>query len=114
MTTATDTQSDLFAWAKDLERENERIAEINAQRVRNRGYLVFATDPNDYRRARREWRLAPNCSSVGMASQGLSSAEIFAASISAMKARISAAASRTSAGVNLSFSASAIYGCSQA
>jgi hypothetical protein len=37
MTTATDTQSDLFAWAKDLERENKRIAEINAQRVRNRG-----------------------------------------------------------------------------
>jgi hypothetical protein len=46
MTTATDTQIDLFAWAKDLERENERIAEINAQRVRNRGYLVFATDPS--------------------------------------------------------------------
>jgi hypothetical protein len=46
MTTATDTQSDLFAWAKDLERENKRIAEINAQRVRNRGYLVFATDPS--------------------------------------------------------------------
>jgi len=36
MTTATGTQSDLFAWAKDLERENTRIAEINAQRVRNR------------------------------------------------------------------------------
>ncbi len=32
-------------WARDLERENKRIAEINAQRVRNRGYLVFATDP---------------------------------------------------------------------
>ena len=46
MTTVTDTQSDLFAWAKDLERENKRIAEINAQRVRNRGYLVFATDPS--------------------------------------------------------------------
>ncbi len=46
MTTATGTQSDLFAWAKDLERENKRIAEINAQRVRNRGYLVFATDPS--------------------------------------------------------------------
>jgi hypothetical protein len=29
MTTATGTQSDLFAWAKDLERENKRIAEIN-------------------------------------------------------------------------------------
>ena len=46
MTTATDAQIDLFAWAKDLERENKRIAEINAQRVRNRGYLVFATDPS--------------------------------------------------------------------
>jgi hypothetical protein len=40
MTTATGAQSDLF-WAKDLERENKRIAEINAERVRNRGYLVF-------------------------------------------------------------------------
>jgi hypothetical protein len=37
MTTATSTQSELFAWAKDLEQENRRIAEINAQRVRNRG-----------------------------------------------------------------------------
>jgi hypothetical protein len=46
MTTATCTQSDLFAWAKDLERKTTRIAEINAQRVRNRGYLVFATDPS--------------------------------------------------------------------
>jgi hypothetical protein len=46
MTTVTGTQSDLFAWAKDLERENTRVAEINAQRVRNRGYLVFATDPS--------------------------------------------------------------------
>ena len=46
MTTATDTQTDLFAWARDLERENKRIAEINARRVRNRGYLVFATDPS--------------------------------------------------------------------
>jgi hypothetical protein len=46
MITATDTQTDLAAWAKDLERENERIAEINAQRVRNRGYLAFATDPS--------------------------------------------------------------------
>jgi len=45
MTTTIDTQIDLFAWAKDLERENKRIAEINAERVRNRGYLVFATDP---------------------------------------------------------------------
>jgi len=36
MTTATGTQSDLFVWARDLERENTRIAEIKAQRVRNR------------------------------------------------------------------------------
>jgi hypothetical protein len=27
MTTVTGTQSDLFAWAKDLERESKRIAE---------------------------------------------------------------------------------------
>jgi len=46
MTTAAGTQIDLFAWARDLEQENKRIAEINAQRVRNRGYLVFATDPS--------------------------------------------------------------------
>ena len=46
MTTATDTQTDLFAWAQDLKRENKRIAEINAERARNRGYLVFATDPS--------------------------------------------------------------------
>jgi hypothetical protein len=46
MTTAAGTQIDLFAWAKDLERENKRIAEINGGRVRNRGYLVFATDPS--------------------------------------------------------------------
>ncbi len=46
MTTASDTQSDLFAWARDLERENTRIAEINGEGVRNRGYLVFATDPS--------------------------------------------------------------------
>jgi hypothetical protein len=37
MTTATDTQIDLFAWAKDLERENKRIAWINAGRVGDRG-----------------------------------------------------------------------------
>jgi hypothetical protein len=45
MTTTIDTQIDLFVWARNLERENEHIAEINAERVRNRGYLVFATDP---------------------------------------------------------------------
>jgi hypothetical protein len=36
----------LLRLGADLERENKRIAEINAQRVRNRGYLVFATDPS--------------------------------------------------------------------
>jgi hypothetical protein len=46
MTVATSTQTDLFAWARELEQENKRIAEINAERVRNRGYLVFATDPS--------------------------------------------------------------------
>jgi hypothetical protein len=33
-------------WARDLERKNTPITEINAERVRNRGYLVFATDPS--------------------------------------------------------------------
>lgn len=37
---------DLFAWAKDLEEERERIAEVNAERAARRGYLVFATDPD--------------------------------------------------------------------
>jgi hypothetical protein len=46
MTVATSTQTDLFAWARELEQENKRIAEINAQRVCNRGYLVFASDPS--------------------------------------------------------------------
>jgi hypothetical protein len=38
-------QIDLFAWAKDLEEERQRIAEINADRASRRGWLVFATDP---------------------------------------------------------------------
>jgi hypothetical protein len=46
MTPATGTQTDLFAWAHDLERENRRIAKINEERARRRGYLVFATDPS--------------------------------------------------------------------
>ncbi len=41
----TDTQIDLFAWARELEQENERIAKTNEERARRRGYLVFATDP---------------------------------------------------------------------
>ena len=44
MTPATDTQIDLFTWARDLERENKRIAKANEERARRRGYLVFATD----------------------------------------------------------------------
>ncbi len=46
MTTVTGAQIHLATWAQDLEQENKRIAEINAARVRNRGYLVFATDPS--------------------------------------------------------------------
>jgi hypothetical protein len=33
MTPATDTQIDLFAWARDLERENKRIAKVNEERA---------------------------------------------------------------------------------
>jgi hypothetical protein len=40
-----DTQIDLFAWARELEQENKRIAKTNDERARRRGYLVFATDP---------------------------------------------------------------------
>lgn len=39
-------QIDLFAWAKDLEEERQRIAEINGEREARRGWLVFATDPD--------------------------------------------------------------------
>jgi len=46
MSTAANTQIDLFAWAEDLEREHERITKANEERSRRRGYLVFATDPN--------------------------------------------------------------------
>jgi hypothetical protein len=45
MTFATDTQIDLFTWARDLEEESRRIAKTNEERARRRGYLVFATDP---------------------------------------------------------------------
>ena len=38
MTTVTGTQSDLFAWARELERENTRIAEINARRFVQGGW----------------------------------------------------------------------------
>ncbi len=33
MTTAIDTQIDLFVWARDLEGESKRIAEIDAEGV---------------------------------------------------------------------------------
>jgi hypothetical protein len=46
MTTTTETQIDLFAWAEDLEREQEELAKANEERSRRRGYLVFATDPD--------------------------------------------------------------------
>ena len=46
MTTVTDTQIDLAAWARDLDAERKRVRAVNAERVRNRGYLVFATDPS--------------------------------------------------------------------
>lgn len=39
------TQIDLFAWARELEQERERVQSANEQRARRRGFLVFATDP---------------------------------------------------------------------
>jgi hypothetical protein len=44
-TVTPETQIDLFAWAQELEEERERVAEVNADRARRRGFLVFATDP---------------------------------------------------------------------
>jgi hypothetical protein len=46
MTQSPETQIDLFAWAQELEEERPQVASSNAERVRRRGYLVFATDPN--------------------------------------------------------------------
>jgi hypothetical protein len=54
--TSRSQQTDLFAWARELEEEQERVAEVNDERSRRRGFLVFATDPDadpdspDYRR----------------------------------------------------------------
>lgn len=45
VTEQTAGQIDLFAWAKDLEEERRRVADINAERASRRGWLVFATDP---------------------------------------------------------------------
>jgi len=39
-------QIDLVAWARDQEREHARVAAIDEERARHRGYLVFATDPS--------------------------------------------------------------------
>jgi len=38
-------QIDLATWARDLQEERERVAEVNEQRAARRGFLVFATDP---------------------------------------------------------------------
>jgi len=46
MTPPPETQIDLYAWARELEQEGERVADINAERASQRGYLVFATDPD--------------------------------------------------------------------
>lgn len=39
------TQIDLFAWARELEQERERVRSANDRRAGRRGFLVFATDP---------------------------------------------------------------------
>jgi hypothetical protein len=46
MTPPLETQIDLFAWARELKEERERVADANAERATRRGYLVFATDPS--------------------------------------------------------------------
>ena len=46
MTTRQAGQIDLFAWARELEHEQERVDAVNEQRARRRGFLVFATDPS--------------------------------------------------------------------
>jgi hypothetical protein len=45
MQPSTDNQIDLRSEADELDRNRERIEAVNAERMRNRGYLVFATDP---------------------------------------------------------------------
>jgi hypothetical protein len=44
--TGSAEQVDLFAWARELEREQERVRQTNELRSRRRGFLVFATDPS--------------------------------------------------------------------
>lgn len=46
MTTEREHQTDLFAWARELEVERERVETVNERRARRRGFLVFATDPS--------------------------------------------------------------------
>lgn len=46
MTPSPETQTDLFAWARELEDERSRVASVNAERASRRGYLVFATNPS--------------------------------------------------------------------
>jgi len=56
MNEAAAEQIDLFAWAAELERQQQRISEANEKRATRRGYIVIATDPelhpdhHDYRR----------------------------------------------------------------
>ena len=45
MSTEPTRQIDLFAWARELEEERERVDSVNEARARRRGFLVFATDP---------------------------------------------------------------------
>lgn len=46
MSESTAQQIDLFAWAEELEGEQERrVAETNRKRATRRGFIVIATDP---------------------------------------------------------------------
>jgi hypothetical protein len=38
-------QPDLFQWAAELEREQERVRAVNDERATRRGFVIFATDP---------------------------------------------------------------------
>lgn len=39
-------QIDLTVWASEQEHERARVKDVNEQRARRRGFLVFATDPS--------------------------------------------------------------------
>ncbi len=45
MSPTADNQIDLLSEVDELHQERARAQSINAARIRNRGYLVFATDP---------------------------------------------------------------------